>query len=293
MKNKITAADIIIGILLIFSALACLMPILNTVAISFSDRTSAALGEVYYWPVGFNLSSYKAMLHEKQFIVSFMNSIYRVLLGGTINMLLSIFMAYPLSKDPRSFRTKKFYMWTIIITMLFQGGLVPSFLVVKNVGIMDTIWALVLPCAVPVFNVILLMNFFKGVPNSLEEAAFVDGANPLQILWKIFVPISKPALATIGLFTIVMHWNTFFDGKIYINSPSKVPLQTYIQALTADLSPERMANMTPEQIEEQLAMSSLTFNSAKVIVSMIPILAIYPFIQKYFVTGIVMGAVKE
>lgn len=293
MRKKITIADVIIGIILIFCAFSCLMPILNTIAISFSDRTSAALGKVYYWPVNFTIAAYEAMIHESQFIISFLNSIYRVLIGVSINMLLSILMAYPLAKDTKTFKYKKVYMWIIIVTMMFNGGLVPTFLVIKNLGLMDTIWALVLPTAVPVFNVILLMNFFKGVPNSLEEAAEVDGANPMQILWKIFVPISKPALATIGLFAIVAHWNAFFDGKIYINSPAKLPLQTYIQSLTVDLNPERMANMTPDQIERQMAMSSLTFNSAKVIVSMVPILLIYPFIQKYFVTGIVVGAVKE
>ncbi len=293
MRKKITVADIIIGIFLFLCAFSCLMPILNTIAISFSDRTSAALGKVYYWPVNFNLSAYKAMFHEKQFIISFFNSIFRVVLGVSINMLLTILMAYPLSKDPKVFKHKKIYMWIIIVTMMFSGGLVPTFLVVKSLGLMDTIWALVLPGAVPVFNVILLMNFFKGVPKSLEEAAAVDGATPLQILWKIFVPISKPALATIALFAIVGHWNAFFDGKIYINSPLKLPLQTYIQSLTVDLNPERMVNMTPEQIEQQMAMSSLTFNSAKVIVSMVPILIIYPFIQKYFVKGIVVGAVKQ
>ena len=158
---------------------------------------------------------------------------------------------------------------------------------------MDTIWALILPGAIPVFNVILLMNFFKGIPDSLEEAAVIDGANPLQILIKVFLPMSKAALATITLFCIVNHWNAFFDGKIYINSLEKLPLQTYIQSLVVDLNPEQMASMTPEQMSEQMQLSSLTFNSAKVVVSMLPILLIYPFLQKYFVTGIVMGAVKE
>ena len=137
------------------------------------------------------------------------------------------------------------------------------------------------------------MNFFKGIPPALEESAFVDGAGPWTILTRIYLPLSQAALATIALFGIVHHWNSFFDGKIYINSASKMPLQTYIQSLSATMDATQMATMTPEQIKEKLAMSSLTFNSAKAVVSMVPILLIYPFLQKYFVTGIVLGAVKE
>lgn len=292
-KRKRTASDVVINLALLFCGLICLIPILNTVAISFSDRTSAALGQVTFWPVNFNLSSYQAMLEERQFGQSFMVSVVRVILGASINMLLSILMAFPLSKSTRAFRSKNFYMWFVVFTMMFSGGLVPTFMVVRQLGMMDTIWALVLPTAVPVFNVILLMNFFKNVPESLEEAAFVDGANPWYILWRIYIPLSKAALATITLFAVVNHWNSFFDGKIYINSLSKLPLQTYIQSLSATLDPTQMATMSPEEIKEKLAMSSLTFNSAKVVVSMLPILALYPFLQKYFVTGIVMGAVKE
>jgi len=293
MKKKTSVVDIVIAVALLLFALSCLVPILNTVAISFSDKTSAALGKVRLWPVNLNFVSYTSMLEEKQFIQSFGVSLVRVLLGGSINMLLTIIMAYPLSKSPEEFKGKKIYMWIIMFTMMFHGGIVPTFLVVKQLGLLDSIWALVLPGAVPVFNLILLMNFFKGIPKSLEEAALVDGANQNYILWRIYVPLSKAALATVTLFAIVGHWNAFFDGKIYINSPSKIPLQTYIQTLTVNLSPERLQSMTPDQIEKFNAMSSLTFNSAKVVVTMIPILLVYPFLQKYFVTGIVMGAVKE
>lgn len=291
--KRITPVDVVIWIALLFCGLICLVPILNTIAISFSDRTSAAMGEVAFWPVNFNFSSYKAMLEERQFGQSFLVSVLRVIIGGSINMLLTILMAFPLSKSPKVFHSKKFYMWFVVFTMMFNGGLVPTFMVVRYLGLMDSIWALVLPTAVPVFNVILLMNFFKNIPDSLEEAAYVDGANPWYILWHIYVPLSKAALATVALFAIVNHWNSFFDGKIYINTQSKLPLQTYIQSLSATLDPTQMATMSPEEIKEKLAMSSLTFNSAKVMVSMIPILVIYPFLQKYFVTGIVVGAVKE
>lgn len=292
-KKKIRISDILIYAFLLFCGLICLIPILNTVAISFSDRTSAAMGIVKLWPVNFTLTSYKNMMKETQFWTSFMVSIERVVIGVSLNMVLSVLMAYPLSKSPVKFRSKKIYMWIVVFTMLFSGGLVPTFMVINHLGLMDTFWALVLPGAVPVFNIIILMNFFKALPESLEESAYVDGAGPWTVLLKIYLPLSKASLATIGLFAIVTHWNAYFDGKIYINSLNRLPLQTYIQSLAASLNTDMMASMTAEEIQEQLAVSSLTFNSAKVIVSMIPILMIYPFLQRYFVSGMVVGAVKE
>ncbi len=291
--KKFKISDVLIYLALLFCGLICLIPILNTVAISLSDKTSAALGLVRLWPVNFTTVSYGNMLEETQFWVSFMVSVKRVIIGVSLNMVVTILTAYPLSKSSSQFRTKSIYMWIVVFTMLFNGGLVPTFMVINKLNLMDTFWALVLPGAVPVFNVILLMNFFKGVPQSLEESASMDGAGPWTVLAQIYLPLSKPSLATIGLFSVVTHWNSYFDGKIYINSVSKLPLQTYIQSLSSSLNAEMMATMTAEEVQEQLAMSSLTFNSAKVVVSMIPILLIYPFLQKYFVTGMVVGAVKE
>lgn len=293
MKKKKSVFSIIINIVLLVFGLACLYPILNTLAISLSDRTSAALGQITIFPKNFNTAAYKTLLEEKQFMVSFFVSVKRVLLGTTINMVITILMAYPLSKSESTFKARKYYIWIVVFTMMFNGGLVPTFILIKNLNLIDTIWALVLPCAVPVFNVILLMNFFRSVPNSLEEAALIDGASVNKVLWQIYVPLSKAALATILLFSIVKHWNSFFDGKIYINSLSKMPLQTYIQSLIVEISPEQMMNMAQEEIDKYLDVSNLTFNSAKVIVSIIPVLVIYPFIQRYFVTGIVLGSVKE
>ena len=291
-RKRISLFDAVVWLILIISAASCLFPILNTVAISFSDKTSALTGKVGLIPKNFTLAAYEALLQETQFFRSFLNSVVRVILGTAINMFLSIMMAYPLSKDKTAFPSRNIYMWIVVFTMLFSGGLIPTFLLINQLKLMDTIWALVLPGAVPVFSVIILMNFFKGIPKGMEEAAAMDGASPWYIMWRIFVPLAKPAIATIALFAIVNHWNAFFDGKIYINSPEKLPLQTYIQSLTADTS-RRYANMTYDQILRQQQLSTLTFNSAKIVVSMIPILAIYPFLQKYFVTGIVMGAVKE
>ena len=291
-KIKITFFDIAVYGILMFSLIICLYPVLNTFAISFSDKISAMNGKVGLLPENFTIAAYEALMQEEQFFRSFLNSVVRVILGTTLNVFLSIMMAYPLSQEQNRFPSRNIYMWIIVFTMLFNGGLVPSFLLISKLNLMDTIWALILPGAVPVFSMIILMNFFRGIPKGLQEAAEIDGAGPWYIMWRIYVPLAKPAIATISLFAIVGHWNAFFDGMIYINSLKKLPLQSYIQSLTVDIS-RRYESMSYDQILRQQELSSLTFNCAKIVVSMVPILLVYPFLQKYFVTGIVMGAVKE
>lgn len=293
MRRRLNIADIIIYIILAIIGFTCLAPLLNAIAISFSDKTYAAMGDVTFWPVGYNTVAYQEILKGGQFFQSFRVSIIRVILGVTVNISLAILMAYPLSKSPMVFRGRNVAMWIMVFTMLFNAGLIPNYLLIKEIGLMDSIWALILPGAVPVYNVIILMNFIKSLPASLEESALIDGANPLQILLQIIIPLSKASIATITLFSLVGHWNEYFQGKIYINSPEKQPLQTYIQSLSITLTTDQMANMTAEEKMARMNVSSVTFNSAKAIVSMIPVVAIYPFIQKFFVTGIVMGAVKE
>lgn len=283
-------ANIIIYLLLALSALTCLLPLLNTIAISFSDKAAAMSGKVFLWPINPTLASYRAILEDQQFFRSFWNSIVRVVVGGAINVVLTILMAYPLSKSPKYFPQKNIYMWFVVFCMLFNGGLIPTYLLIYNLHIMDTIWALVLPGAVPVFNVIILMNFFKGIPDELDEAARIDGANPWTIMIRIFVPLAIPSIATITLFSIVGHWNAFFDGMIYMNTRAKIPLQTYLQSLVVEI--RDTTGMTPDEIKRMNEMSSRTFNAAKVFVAMVPVLVVYPFLQKYFVSGLVMGSVK-
>jgi len=291
--RKITFYDVVVNILLSLVALACLIPLINSLAISLSDKTSAAIGRVSFWPVNFTTVSYENIVKEGRFFAAFGVSVQRVLLGAITNVFLIVLTAYPLSKDTKVFRQRNIYIWFVVATMLFSGGLIPSFILIKSLGLLDSLLALVLPGAVPVFSVIILMNFFKGIPKSLEEAAIMDGANPLIVHLRIYVPLSLPSIATVTLFSIVDHWNSFFDGMIFINTNLKKPLATYIQSLTLKINIQQFQHMKPEEIVRKLAMSDLTFNSAKAIVAMTPLLIIYPFLQKYFVTGIVMGAVKE
>ncbi len=198
-------------------------------------------------------------------------------------------MAYPLSKSKYRFPAREIYIKIVIFAMLFSGGVIPLFMVVSQLKLTDTIWALVLPGAVPVFNIILLINFFKGVPDALDEAARIDGATPLQILLKVYLPVSLPALATVALFSIVNHWNDYFSGLLYMNKAALYPLQTYIQQLTVDITQITDA----EQLKQLATMNNRAFNATKIVVSTIPLLIIYPFLQKYFVSGITIGSVKE
>ena len=286
--------DILISVFSYFivtiMAVLCILPILHTVAVSFSQKAVAEANMVGFFPVNITLSSYREILKDQQFFISFGNSLIRVALGGAINLILTILMAFPLSKNKRFFPQRNIYMWILVFCMLFNGGLIPSYLLISSLNLINTIWALVLPTAVPIFNVIILMNYFKGLPSEIDEAARIDGAGPWTVMIKIFVPLAVPSIATVTLFSVVGHWNAFFDGMIYINTASKLPLQTYIQQLVVQVI--NVNNMTADQIIKLSEVSSKTFNAAKVFVTMVPVLIVYPFLQKYFITGLVMGSVK-
>lgn len=286
-KNKLM--DTVVWLIVILMTLCCLLPLLNTLAISFSNNSAVNANQVGILPVGFTLSSYKKLLEDNQFWRSAWISVLRVVLGTGLNMLMMILLAYPLSKSKNRFASRDIYMKLIIFAMLFNGGLIPGYIIVSKLHLLNTIWALVLPGAVPVFNVILLMNFMKGLPEALEEAAVIDGASEWTILTRVVLPISKPGLATVALFCIVNHWNDYFQGLIYMRTPSKYPLQTYIQQLTIDVS----QITDTQQLIYFMTISTRTLNAAKIVVATVPLLVIYPFLQRYFVTGIVIGAVKE
>lgn len=293
MVKKVTLGtkicQALIWLVVILMTLSCLLPLINMVAISLSSSNAVASNTVGLLPVELTFSTYEKLLNDSQFWASFWISVQRVVLGTLINMFFVITMAYPLSKSRLRFPAREIYIKIVIFAMLFSGGVIPLFMVVSKLNMINTIWALVLPGAVPVFNVILMVNFFKGVPVSLDEAASIDGASPLTVLVKIYLPVSLPALATVALFSIVNHWNDYFSGLLYMNKASLYPLQTYIQQLTVDITQVTDA----EQLKQLSTMSNRAFNATKIVVSTLPLLLIYPFLQKYFVSGIVIGAVKE
>lgn len=282
--------DVINLIVLILITLLCIIPLWYILCISLSNKTAVDAGIVSFWPVGFNLFSYERIMGEKAFFVSFWISIKRVVLGGIVGVSCILLVAYPLSKTIRQFPKRNLFMWILVFCMLFNGGTVPWYLTMKNYHLIDNIWGLVLAGSLPVFSVILVMNFFRNLPGALEEAAYVDGAGPWKTFFSIFIPLSKPVIATIVLFTIVGHWNEFFQGLVLSTKQANYPVQTYIQQMvvTTDFS-----TMNVEQIQQALKLNNKSLDAAKVFIAIIPILIIYPFLQKYFVTGITLGSVKE
>jgi len=274
---------------LVLAALLCILPLINVLSISFSSKAAAAGGFVKLWPVDFTMSSYRYALSKPEFLQGFLVSVKRVGIGYILSMVLTIMTAYPLAKERTSFRYRHIYAWFFIITMMFGGGLIPTYMTIKELGLLDTIWALVLPGAVQVFNVILLMNFFRNLPKEIEEAALIDGAGQWRILVGIFIPLSMPAIATITLFTVVHHWNSWFDGLIYMNSPKNYPLQSYLQTII--ITPDLNA-VSGNELVNMSEVSDRTFKAAQVFLASLPVLIIYPFLQKYFMKGLVMGSVK-
>jgi len=277
-------------IFLTIIAISCIFPLIHVLSISFSSASAVAAGQVKLWPVEFTTASYQSVFGKKEFLTAFFVSIQRLLLGVTVNMVLVILLAYPLSKESKQFRMRTVYVWFFVFTMLFSGGLIPQYIFVKETGLIDTLWALVLPSAVPVFNVVLLLNFFRGLPKELEESAKLDGAGHLTILWRIFTPISMPAIATILLFTIVGHWNSWFDGLIYMNQPEHYPLQTFLQT---NVITKQLSQMTAQEAEQYLRISDRTGRAAQIFVAALPVMVVYPFLQRFFMKGIVLGSVKE
>ncbi|MBE5965447.1 MAG: carbohydrate ABC transporter permease [Lachnospiraceae bacterium] len=284
---------VIIYVIVILLGLSCLFPLWNIVAISFSGSAAVTANRVGLLPVDFTLAAYKKILEDSQFWRSFLISVARVVIALAINLILIVLMAYPLTKSSKEFRGRNIYMNLLIFAMLFNGGMIPSFILVKELGLLNTIWALILPGALPIFSVILLMNFFLGIPKSMEEAAIIDGAGPLQVLLKILLPCAKPCLATIALFSVVGSWNDFYSGLIYIQRPKNYPIMTYIQSLNVDIQEMLRSGMNSSALQNITELSNKNLNAAKIVVAVIPLLVIYPILQKYLITGIVMGSVKE
>ncbi|MBB6734509.1 carbohydrate ABC transporter permease [Cohnella zeiphila] len=270
-------------------SLLCLLPIVHVLAESFSSNSAVTSGMVDLWPVDFTLDSYRYVLSKPELYRAFGISVERLAAGTLINLVLCVMIAYPLSKEVKSFRARTFFAWFFVFTMLFNGGLIPSYMVVRYTGLLDSIGALTLSNAVNVFFVVLMLNFFRGLPKELEEAAFVDGAGHWTTLWRIYVPLSTPSIATIALFSMVFHWNSWFDGLIFMNSPDHYPLASYLQTVV---------NVSLQQLMEQgdlnnlVEVSDRTARAAQILVTTAPILVAYPFLQRYFVKGIVLGSVK-
>ncbi|KJB89074.1 ABC transporter permease [Paenibacillus sp. E194] len=293
VMKKSLGRRIFLGFNFLFLAIIsilCLLPLVHILAVSFSSGSAASAGKVLLWPVEFTTAAYQNVFGKPEYLRAFGITVERAILGTAFSMFLTIMTAYPLSKETSQFRMRTVYVWIFVFTILFNGGLIPWYMTVKAVGIIDTIWALILPNAVQVFNIILLLNFYRGLPKELEESSKIDGAGHFTTLWKIYAPLSIPALATTGLFTVVWHWNSWFDGMLLMSHPDKYPLQTFLQSIIIKMD---LRYLKPEEIELMQKLSDRTSKAAQIFVAAFPILIIYPFLQRFFIKGIVMGSVKE
>jgi putative aldouronate transport system permease protein len=269
-------------------AIVCILPMIHIFAISLSSDYAVNAGLVNFIPVGFTLAAYKYILNEPKFFTSMGVSVLRVVIGVSVGMFLSVLAAYPLSKTKRQFAARQYYVWFFMVTMMISGGMIPTYLVVSKLGLIDSIWSLILPGAVNVFNVILLQNYMKSLPEEIMESAFVDGAGQWVTLWKIILPLCKPVLATLFLFIAVAHWNEWFNGLIYMNRPENYPLQSYLQTIVVEIDTDFLTSID----DTMLNVTQKSNKSAQIFLAMLPILCVYPFVQKYFTKGIIMGSVK-
>ncbi|MFD0959964.1 carbohydrate ABC transporter permease [Paenibacillus chungangensis] len=276
-------------VFLIGLSLLCIMPLIHILAVSFSGRGPATANIIGLWPIDFTIESYEKTLSSGNFLRSITNSVLRTVIGTIVGMSLIVAAGYALSKENPFFKTKAVYTWFFVFTMLFNGGLVPTYVLISKIHLMNSFWVLILPGAVSVYNMILMMNFFKAVPRELEEAAYLDGAGVFITLWKVYLPVSLPAIATLSLFTLVWHWNSWFDGLIYLTDVEKYPMATYLQTIVVQQDFSKIS-LDPQSLEN---MSQRTVKAAQIFITALPVLVIYPFLQKYFVKGIVLGAVKE
>lgn len=211
-RKKMTLFNYVNGVFLLLLVIVCILPILHVIALSLSERIEAVAGNVTFYPIGFTLEAYRYVMEDSQFWTSLRVTLTRVLIGVPANILLVVMTAYPLSKANSRFHARTFFSWLFVITMLFGGGTIPTYIVISKLGLMNTIWALTLPGAMNVSYMILIMNFFRGIPTEIEDAAVIDGANQLQILFRVYLPMSMPSLATIILFATVANWNCWMDG---------------------------------------------------------------------------------
>jgi len=278
--------DIGIYIILMLITLAILLPLWYVVATSVTPfdlwvKTGGTL-----FPTRFSFDAYRQLLRSGQLPRAFGVSVYITVLGTALSLVVTVLMAYPLAK--RSFWLRTPLLLFVLFTLLFNGGLVPTYLVVRDLGLLNSYWALMLPNLVSGFNLLVMKSFFQGLPIEIEEAARIDGANEWQILWRVVLPLSRPILATIGLFYAVSLWNAFFDAILYISDAQKQPLQVVLRAI---LSSGNLAEFT--DVSAASAVPTETLRMAAVVLTTIPILLVYPFLQRYFTAGVLLGSVKE
>ncbi|MBW5446277.1 ABC transporter permease subunit [Cohnella sp. CFH 77786] len=274
---------------------AAFYPFWNAAVISFNSGADTMKGGITFWPRSFSLENYEVVFRDERLVNGFVISVLRTAVGTIGSILATSVFAYGMTR--RELIGKKFYMIACIVTMYFSGGLVPSYLLIRELGLMDTFWVMVIPGMVSVWNMIVFRAFFQGMPSGLEESAKIDGSSNWGVLFRIILPLSGPVIATLSLFTAVYHWNDWFAPSIYISNVDLLPIQTKLQQiLSSNIMNEQMARMDSSASSHLNRMRSVTTQSlsmATMMVATVPILCVYPFVQKYFVKGVLVGSLKE
>lgn len=285
--RKISIFHIVNVIVLLGVVIVTLYPFLYMIAVSLSKDIFVLRGEVWLWPKGFNLDMYKLVLNDPRIFTAYTNTILYTVIGTLVALVVTSLGAYAISKKEMVFQ--KFFMMLIVFTMFFSGGMIPTFLIVKDMGLMDTLWAMVLPGAVSTWNLIIMRTFFRGIPIELEESGRIDGLTDFGIFLRIVLPLSKAVLATIGLFCAVGIWNNFYQALLYLRDSDLYPLQVVLRNIVLS-GQVNNSDVTSVGGDNLIVEESLKF--ATIIVSTLPILLVYPFLQKYFVKGVMIGSVK-
>lgn len=275
---------LIIGLL----TFACIYPFLNTLANAFSSSHAIQSGKVVLWPVDFNWDAMKAVFWDDNVTLAMMVTIYITVVGTVLNLIFTIFTAYPLSR--RDLPGRKYVMNFLVFTMMFSGGMIPSYLLVKSLGMLDSLWALIIPGLISVFNLIIMKTFFQNMPEELREAAVVDGCSNIRYIFSVVLPLSGAVIATIGLFYAVGHWNTYMSAVLYIDDPRLYTLQVRLRNIL--LLSQMDTSLEVIQVQGKLNVIEESLKAATIIFATLPILIVYPFLQKYFVKGALLGSVK-
>lgn len=280
--------DAVVYGICILVIMVTLYPMLYVVSLSFSARTAVEKGQVMFWPVDFTLASYELLTDHPLLLPSYLNTVFYTVVGAGYSLLLTVMGAYTLAK--RDLPGNRLFALLITFTMLFSGGLIPTFLLVDQLGLYNTRAAIILPSAVSVMYLFIMRTAYRGIPMALEESAVLDGANDLQLLWHVYLPLSKASIATIALFYAVGRWNEFFNALIYLTDDQLFPVQLVIRGLLISMSDAMTYGSTFNA--EAAKMSPLSFRAAVIVVTILPIMVVYPFVQKYFVSGVMIGAIK-
>jgi putative aldouronate transport system permease protein len=289
--------DVVIWTVLSVLAVVCLLPFLAVIARSLSGSVAVTTNQVTFWPVGFTVENYWYLTGDRHFLGAFAISVARVLAGVPLALLLIVITAYPLSQDRVHMPGRTVFKVVMLVGLLFSGGLIPTYLAYKSLGLLNNFAVLVLPGALNIFLTIIVINFFRGLPQELSESAMLDGASHVDVLFRIFVPLSRPALATVTLFTAVAHWNAWFDGIIYLSRSNLWPLQSYLYDLVTSRNLNRLVEVerTGSRIGGVLDFTQVTpeaLQAAMIVLAALPIMLVYPFLQRYFVRGLTLGALK-